>query len=149
MDIYDPIAKALDLSPILFDYNTPPQLDNNKKIEAWNKGINQFGSKENHFMFGKSHTEETKQKIARKATGRIHSEETKRKMSDIRIGLTPPCSMLGKTHSEETKKKMSLSSKGFSDKARQKQKEHMLGKKLSDETRAKMRQAAINRNRKS
>ena len=43
---------------------------------------------------------------------------------------------------------MSLSSKGFSDKARQKQREHMLGKKLSDETRAKMRLAAAKRNGK-
>ncbi len=109
MDIYDPIAKVLDLSPITFDFN-PASIESNQKIDAWNKGINQFGSKENHFMFGKSHSEEARQKMSLKAKGRKHSEETKQKMRNIRLGIKPPCSMLGRKHSEETRAKMRLAS---------------------------------------
>ena len=145
MDIYDPIGNALGLEPVLFEFNPPKSSD---PIPAWNKGINQFGCKENHFLYGKHQSEETKAKITAKALGRKASAETKAKMSEIKKGKPANCSMLGKTHSEETKDKMSQSAHGFSAVARQKQREHMLGKKLSEETRAKMRLAALNRKNK-
>lgn len=52
---------------------------------------------------GKTHSEETKQKIRLTNTGRVHSQETKDKIS---------VSHIGKTHTKEAKKKMSESSKG-------------------------------------
>ena len=44
----------------------------------------------NHPMYGKHHTEETKQKIREKAIGRILSEETKKKISDKTKGGNNP-----------------------------------------------------------
>lgn len=58
---------------------------------------------EKHPMYGKKHSEETKQKIResmkgkQQCLGKRHSEETKRKISQ---------SLKGKKHSEETKQKM-------------------------------------------
>ncbi len=54
-------------------------------------------SGENHPMYGKNHSEESKKKIGEAGKGRIHSDETKAKMSKIKKG---------KKKSEETKKKM-------------------------------------------
>jgi hypothetical protein len=45
-------------------------------------------------MFGKNHSEETKQKISEKRLGYKHSEETKQKMSESRKGEKNP--MYGK-----------------------------------------------------
>lgn len=61
-------------------------------------------------MFGKSHSEETKVKIANKAHGRRHSEESKKKISQAFRGNNHP--LYGVGHSEEAKKKMSESKKG-------------------------------------
>jgi len=58
-------------------------------------------SGENHPLYGKHHTEETK----RKMSGKKHSEESKRKMSINRMGEKNP--FYGQEHSEETKRKMS------------------------------------------
>ena len=70
----------------------------NKKISDSKKG-------ENHPMYGKHHTEETKQKISKANKGKNspmygkhHTEETKQKISEIHKG---------KKLSEETKQKMS------------------------------------------
>ena len=41
---------------------------------------------ENHPLYGKQHTEETKKKISEKAIGRHHTEESKKKMSEHRKG---------------------------------------------------------------
>lgn len=142
MDIYDPIGNALGIEPVIFEYTIP---STHEPIPAWNKGINQFGTKENHWFYGKTHTEETKAKLSEIAKNRFYSEETRKKMSEQRKGVKPPCSMFGRKHSEETKAKMSEKSHGFSEYARQKQKEHMTGKKLSEETKAKMRASALNR----
>jgi len=73
--------------------------EHKKKISeiAKNRG------KEKNPMFGKKHTEETKQKIREKAIGREVSEETK-----IKVGNAGR----GRRHSEETKKKMRLSQLG-------------------------------------
>jgi hypothetical protein len=67
--------------------------------------------KENHPMFGKKHSEETKEKIRQKhlgvGIGRKHTEETKQKIRDSLgdiSGENHPC--FGKKHSDETKKKI-------------------------------------------
>lgn len=49
--------------------------------EAHKAAVRKAQSGENHPMFGKHHSEESKQKIREKALGRRPSEETKRKMS--------------------------------------------------------------------
>ena len=67
MDIYDPIGVALGLEPIHFEF-TIPKLSN--PIPSWNKGINQFGSKNNHPWYGKKHSEETKEKMRLAAVNR-------------------------------------------------------------------------------
>ena len=147
--IYDSICDALNLPPNDFDID---DTDVNyipfdiEPIPAWNKGINQFGSKENHPLYGKTLSIKTKELIRDAATGRKASMETRSKMSKSHMGRVSANGMLGKTHSEKTKAKMSKSSHGFSDECRRKQKEHMTGKKLSDETRAKMRESHLKRN---
>jgi group I intron endonuclease len=52
---------------------------------------------------GRTHTEETKEKLRMLSTGRKHSEESRKKMSQWQIG---------KVLSEETKHKISMSEKG-------------------------------------
>lgn len=93
---------------------------------------------ENHPMFGKVHSEETKRKIsvAKKGKpsrnkGKVHSEETKAKMSEA---------MKGKILSEEHKAKLSEAHKGktLSEEHRAKLSEVNIGKTLSEETKAKM-----------
>ena len=98
-----------------------------------------------HPMYGKHHSDETKQKLREANTGRIQSEETRSKISDALMGEKNP--FYGKTHSEESKKKMSESRKGkpawnkgvpMSDAQKVKLSESRKGKPLSNETRAKM-----------
>ena len=43
-------------------------------------------SGENHYFFGKHHSDETKKKIAAAGLGKHHSEETRKKMSDAQRG---------------------------------------------------------------
>ena len=73
-------------------------------------------SGENNPFFGKTHTEETRNKIkdalAKKGDAhrvKHHTEETKKKISESRLGEKHW--LYGKHHSEETKKKMSNSHK--------------------------------------
>jgi hypothetical protein len=148
-DSYNSISEALNLPPIDFDIDesyTNVIPFEREPLPAWNRGFNQFGSKENHPLYGKEHSVETKIKICKASIGRKASIETRSKMSKSHIGRPSANGMLGKTHSDETKAKMSKSAKGFSEEARRKQKEHMTGKKLSDETRAKMRESHLKRN---
>jgi len=143
------LCEALNLPPNDFeidDSDTNIIPDNIEPIPAWNNGFNQFGSKENHPLYGKSLSIETKELIRNAAIGRKASIETRFKMSKSHMGRSSAKGMLGKKHSEETKNKMSKKSHGFSDECRRKQKEHMIGKKLSDETRAKMRESHLKRN---
>lgn len=100
---------------------------------------------ENHPMYGKHHTEETKEKISQANTGRIQSEETRKKISDAVSGDKNP--FYGKKHSEEAKRKMSEACKGkpawnkgipISDEQKIKLSIAHTGKRLSEETRAKM-----------
>ena len=80
-------------------------------------------------------SEETKNKISKKAKGRKASKETKEKLSKMRMGsgnnmFGKPSAMKGKKHSEETKRKIGESQRG--------EKNHNYGKKASKETREKM-----------
>jgi len=148
--IYDSISNALNLPPIEFEID---ESDTNiipferEPLPAWNKGLPHMQG-ENHPLYGKTHSEETKAKMREAAMGRKISKETRSKMSAAHMGRPSAKGMLGKSHSAETKAKMSKNARGFSDEARRKQREHMIGKKMSDETRAKMREAALRRNGK-
>jgi hypothetical protein len=92
---------------------------------------------ENHPLYGKKHSEETRQKISRALCERSKhfppkklSEEHKRKLSKLRKGENNP--MFGKKspHSEETKQKISDSKKG--------EKNAFFGKVHSEETKQKI-----------
>ena len=62
---------------------------------------------------GLKHTEETKNVMARLATGRYHTEETKRKLSKFNMGKNNY--NYGKVKSEQTKNKISLANIKFRD----------------------------------
>lgn len=55
-------------------------------------------------MYGKIHSDETKEKITASLRGKLHSEETKVKISLKNKGINNP--MYGKTASDETRAKM-------------------------------------------
>lgn len=76
--------------------------ESKEKMKKSHKGL-QNGDK--HPLYGKKHSEETKEKIRKSKIGKKLSEETKSKMSKIRKGRSSP--MKGKRHSEETKEKIS------------------------------------------
>lgn len=61
---------------------------------------------ENHPMWGRKHSEETKKIMSEKAIGRKLSEETRRKISEVQTGKKL------KPHSEETKRKISIANTG-------------------------------------
>lgn len=65
---------------------------------------------ENHGMYGKTPSEETKRKISVSMTGKSRSEESKRKQSESMKGENNP--MYGKTRSEEHSRKLSEALKG-------------------------------------
>jgi group I intron endonuclease len=83
---------------------------------------------ENNPMFGKHLSEETKKKISESQKGKHCSEETKRKLSEALSGEKSP--KYGKSLSEETKDKLRKAN---------------LGKHLSEETKKKLSEAAIGR----
>lgn len=111
---------------------------------------------ENHPMYGKKHSAETRQKMSNAHTGKQAGEkhpnygkalsaETRRKLSIATKGKNNP--NYGKTHSKETRRKISESNKGrrgtftgkkHSAEARQKMSEYRKDKKASAETRRKM-----------
>ena len=103
---------------------------------------------ENNGMFGKIHSEETKQKMSEAHKGKTLSEETKQKMSAVNKGKTHSEearqkiseARKGKTHSEETRRKISESTKGkiLSEETRRKLSESNKGKTHSEETRRKL-----------
>lgn len=76
---------------------------------------------------GKTHSEETKQKISETLKCNPLNEERKRKISEAKKGQQP---WLGKQHSEETKQKIS---------------ESLKGKPLSEETKRKISQSSKGR----
>ena len=65
-----------------FDYT--PDLTGTKQTPEWIEKRKLFG--ERNGMFGKHHSEETKQKISEKLKGRELSEETKKKIGDFHRG---------------------------------------------------------------
>lgn len=102
-------------------------------------------------MYGRSHSEETKQKISEAAQGREHTEETKQKMSEAHKG---------KTFSEEHKQKIAEAMTGENNplygatgsdnpmygrshtaESRQKMSEALRGRELSEETKQKISEA--------
>ena len=85
---------------------------------------------ENNVMFGKHHSEETRNKISDSLKGHKFSDETKRKISDAKKGKTTwnKC----KHHSEETKRKISEAQKG---------------KILSEETKRKISEGSKGKNK--
>lgn len=84
------------------------------------KGISKNKGKKNP-MFGKTHSEEVKEKMSELRKGKKHSEQAKRKMSESK-----------KNMSKETKRKMSIAQRG--------EKNPNYGKKASKETRKKIRE---------
>lgn len=81
-------------------------------------GKERMKNKENNPMYGKHHSDETKQKIREARTGTHHSEETKIKMSESRRGEKNP--LYGKHLSEETKRKISENSKSGTEEVKRK-----------------------------
>lgn len=66
---------------------------------------------ENHPMYGKHHTEDTKEKIRNARKGSYLTDETKEKLSKANSGSNNP--FYGKKHTEESRKKMSESLRGI------------------------------------
>lgn len=67
-------------------------------------------SGKNHYLYGKSLSEETKAKISASKMGTICTEETKAKMSKTKMGSNNP--NFGKPRTEEIKAKISASTRG-------------------------------------
>lgn len=80
-----------------------PDCTHRKRMSESTKG-------EKNGMYKKEHTEETKEKIRNKATGRKHKEDSKLKMSENRSGEKN--GFFGKSHSEETLERISENRKG-------------------------------------
>lgn len=82
-------------------------------------------------------SEETREKMRQKMTGRTFSQESLDKMSKSAIGNQK---FLGKHHSKETREKMSLVQKGkiVSDDCKEKQRKAHLGKRHTEESKRKM-----------
>lgn len=88
----------------------------------------------NNHMFGKSHTDETKEKIRNSQLGKKHTDETKKKISEINKG---------KVLSDETKEKISNAKKGkkrdkFSDEWIKNLSLSKKGRVMSDEAKKKL-----------
>jgi hypothetical protein len=128
------------------------ELDVIKSLDYMNESLARvngfFGrdtSGENHPQYGKTLSEETKNKISNTLTGRIEPEETRKKKSESKIGEKN--SFYGKKHSVDTKNKISETKKGteswnkgipMSEESKKKLSNSKKGKKLSDETKKKL-----------
>ena len=131
------------------------ELDVVRSIEYMNESLARvngfFGrdtSGENHPQYGRTLSEETKNKISNTLTGRIEPEETRKKKSLSKLGEKN--SFYGKKHSEETKNKISESKTGIeswnkgvpmSEETKKKLSDAKKGKKASDETKIKLSEA--------
>ena len=119
-----------------------PSEDARRKMSNAHKGL---CAGEKHPMFGKHHSDETKQKISKSHKGKpAHnkgkpmSEETKKKLSESKKGLLSgeKNPMFGKHHSDETKQKISKVHKG--------KPAHNKGKPMSEKQKKKLREANTN-----
>ena len=85
-------------------------------------------SGKNHPLYGKNHSEETKQKMSEVKYNKNLNEETKQKLSEAKAGKSHP--LYGKNHSEETKQKISEATSGKN--------RPLYGKNHSEETKKKI-----------
>ncbi len=81
-----------------------------KKTVKHKKKLSEALKGKNHPMYGKKHTEESKQKMSEKAKGRKHTAKHKKNMSEAKKGKNHP--YYGKKRSDEYKRKMSEALKG-------------------------------------
>lgn len=86
-------------------------------------------------MFGKIHSNETKEKMSDKAKKRIVSETTKEKMSESHKGKNN--AMYGKTHTDEARKRISDGNKGIG----AGENNNFYGKTHSDQTKQRLAEA--------
>ena len=127
------LAYGTDVDMALLEH----ELLKNRKKRCWNRYYNKSVgdlryvvlSGENHPLFGKKHSLETRKKQSESSIGKKHSLETRKKLSEVNSGENHP--MFGKKLSLETRKKQS---------------EAKIGKKLSLETRKKQSEAKIGEN---
>ena len=76
-----------------------------KHSEETKKLLSELNSGEGNAFYGKSHTQECKDKISKKNKGKKRSEEFKKHLSELNSGEGNP--FYGKIHSEETRLKIS------------------------------------------
>ena len=112
------------------DWNEMPEFSSD--IPPWNKGTSGLQEAWNK---GVPHSEETKDKIRRKATGRLTSDATRAKMSQSRRGVARP----------QTSEAISKGRKGvpctWGDKISKARKGKPTGRKMSEEQKRKMYEA--------
>lgn len=139
-------------------YNDNPS--NHRKMTRGNhRSLHMTG--EQHFMFGKKHTKAAKDKMSAAKTGTKHSETWKKNMSQTNKGSNNP--FFGHHHTDESKQRIS---KSHRDKPLSKEHKKNIsrsiknstafktaselkrGRRLSDETRAKMRDGQRKRREK-
>ena len=126
----------------------PWDMVNENRREEWKIKISEATKGKNHPMYGKHHSEETKEKMKKNHwsknsginpfKGKHHSEETKKKLSEINKELYKNKEnhpRYGKQHSEETKEKIGEKAK---ERFKDKNNHPMYGKHLSEETRKKI-----------
>jgi len=111
---------------------------NGKMSDETKQKISYSTSGEKNPMYGKTHTEETKQNIREARVGKSLSNETKQKISDSTSGEKNH--NYGKNMSEETKQKLSVAHCGkiLSEETKQKLSKSRVGKTLSNETKQKI-----------
>lgn len=78
--------------------------------DEWKENMSKRMSRENHPMYGKHLSDETKKKIGDAHRGTQVSESTKQKLRDAMSGKNNP--MYGKQHTQETKDKISKANRG-------------------------------------
>ncbi|KKL07888.1 hypothetical protein LCGC14_2581490 [marine sediment metagenome] len=111
-------------------YNFESGGNKNKRIsEETRRKLSESHMGEKHFMHGKCHSKETKQKMRVARAGKTNSEKTRRKISKANSG---------KTRTEETKKKMSKTKKNMSAEIKKKMSKAHKGLKAGVETKKKM-----------
>lgn len=109
-----------------------------KLTEEHKQKIKQKTSGENHYFWGKHHTEETKRKMAESHKGKKASKETLEKMSNAKRGEKSP--LWGKSPSKSTRMKISEKNKGrtFSEDTKRKISESKKGIPHNNEAKQKM-----------